>query len=365
MLFSKQLFRIRITIAQAPKIVKVQGWNTNQTMAMKDTPSEVSVVIPTYNRKALLKEAILSLFQQDYPKDRYEIIVVDNSSTDGTAQMIAELRDNAPCGFKYFKKENEGPAGARNVGIRSSKGKIIGFTDSDCIAPPDWIKNGVRYFDADDIAFVSGQVFPKPNQTVSFFSPFRSVTKENHTYPACNIFYRKDVLVSSGGFDEGFRTKNERPEGGEDAELAWRVKRGGWKNVFAKDVIIYHELHRKTLVDMLIKDSWRSRKVPLILREVPELREKRLVFKCFMNRKRPLIYMLMSGILLSIIFGKTAPLLLCTPYVFISISSLISDSKNISDIPKTVAIQSLMAIHDVITAIICIYSSIKYRSIVL
>ena len=100
---------------------------------MNDTP-QVSVVLATYNRKELLKECLESLFNQTYPKDRYEIIVVNDGSTDGTEEVLKEYAKKAPCIFKCFSQENKGVAAAMNLGIKNAEGDIVCFTADDCIA---------------------------------------------------------------------------------------------------------------------------------------------------------------------------------------------------------------------------------------
>jgi glycosyltransferase involved in cell wall biosynthesis len=104
-----------------------------------------SVIIPTYNRRDLLVEAINSVFQQHYPA--IEIIVIDDGSTDGTAQMIA---DKFPS-VRYFYQPNQGPSAARNRGILESKGELIAFLDSDDI----WLANKI------DIELALLQEFPQ------------------------------------------------------------------------------------------------------------------------------------------------------------------------------------------------------------
>ncbi|MFH1542572.1 MAG: glycosyltransferase family 2 protein, partial [bacterium] len=88
----------------------------------------ISVVIGTYNQKETLKMVLVSLMNQSIPLEEYEIIVVDSSSTDGTAEMAGEFK------VKYIRVENKGKSAARNKGIAEAKGEIILLTDADMIA---------------------------------------------------------------------------------------------------------------------------------------------------------------------------------------------------------------------------------------
>ena len=96
----------------------------------------ITVVIPTYNRKEILRKCLAALFDQTLPKDDYEIVIVDDGSTDGTGEMVKAVAEDAPCGVRYFQQENRGPAAARNAGIRNAKGQIILFAGDDSIATP-------------------------------------------------------------------------------------------------------------------------------------------------------------------------------------------------------------------------------------
>jgi glycosyltransferase involved in cell wall biosynthesis len=328
---------------------------------MSERAHNVSVIIPTYNRKDLLREAMHSLFRQSYPKENYEIMIVDNSSSDGTEQMVEELQYSAPCRIRYFRKENEGPAPARNLGIQNAEGRIIAFTDSDCSAPPDWIEKGAQAFNADDVAFVSGKILPKPGIPITFFSPFHYVLEEHPIYPTNNIFYRRDILVSSGGFDNRF----SYPSGGEDAELAWRIKRKGWRNVFSQDLIIFHEVHRFTLLDIIFREIWRWRRIPLVVKEVPELRDNLLYLRVFMSRRVPFLYLSILGILLAIIFGEGIFLTLASPYLYYLIKAIAPGINGLLGIVKGLVKMNILLISDLFAAFTYAYGSIKYRSVVL
>ncbi len=160
----------------------------------------VSVVIPTFNRRALLGEAIQSLWNQTLASECYEVIVVDNLSTDGTTAMMDELQARSPCRLVYHRmSENLGPANSRNTGVQMARGEIIAFTDSDCRVSPSWLERGLEGFKrGDDVAFVSGQTFPKPEQPLTFFSIGNPLQGENPTYPTANIFYRKKTFLDGG-----------------------------------------------------------------------------------------------------------------------------------------------------------------------
>ncbi len=117
---------------------------------MIDGQPFISVVVAAYNAERLIGQCLDSLLAMDYPTDRIEIIVVDNGSTDRTAEIIA--------GFPVarLREERRGAASARNTGIAKACGDIIAFTDSDCIVEPDWAAEIERAFQAPEVDAVMG-----------------------------------------------------------------------------------------------------------------------------------------------------------------------------------------------------------------
>ncbi len=95
----------------------------------------VTVIIPTYNRSELVRQAINSVLKQDY--ENFEILVIDDGSTDNTRQTVAEIKDNR---IRYFYKNNGGAASARNLGLKNAKGEFICFLDSDDLWPDNFLK---------------------------------------------------------------------------------------------------------------------------------------------------------------------------------------------------------------------------------
>ena len=97
-------------------------------------PIKLSVVIPTFNRQRVLERTLPSLLAQDFPPENYEIIVVVDGSTDGTAQMLRELKPM--CAFRVLDSPHRGPGAARNLGIRAAVGELVLFLDDDLVCTP-------------------------------------------------------------------------------------------------------------------------------------------------------------------------------------------------------------------------------------
>src|SRR3989338_11437443 len=114
----------------------------------------VSVVIPVYNDTGRLKKVLSALRRQTYPKERYEVVVSDNASTEDVRSVTGQFP-----GVVYTYESKRGPAAARNKGIRTAKGEIIAFTDSDCEPAVDWLEKGVQAVLRDTACgFVGGEI---------------------------------------------------------------------------------------------------------------------------------------------------------------------------------------------------------------
>src|SRR4030065_330962 len=93
----------------------------------------VTVIVPTHRRRELLERLLQALSAMDYPSDKYEVIVVaDTTYEDGTGQFVKSMIGSVPVALHYFEAERKPPAAKRNLAIKQAKGELIGFTDDDC-----------------------------------------------------------------------------------------------------------------------------------------------------------------------------------------------------------------------------------------
>jgi len=195
---------------------------------------QISVVVPTYNSKEELKKCLAVLTKQTFSADKYEVIIVDDGSTDGTEEAVEEikkdLKKSMQRNLKYFKQENSGPAVARNLGIQKAEGEIIAFTDSDCIARPNWLEEIDKSFQDAQILGVSGQTI---SLDVLVF-PWR-IAPAGFGFTTCNMAYKESALADAGGFDEKFGVPYY-----EDTDLALRLKKNGGNIIQNKQAIVVH-----------------------------------------------------------------------------------------------------------------------------
>jgi len=207
---------------------------------------DISIIIPTYNRKERLRQCLEFLFKQDYPLENFEIIVIDDSSNDGTDQMLKELSNKQP-NLRYFLQSHKGPAAARNLGIKEAKGKIIGFTDNDCILRKDWVKQMVSAHRLENGIMAIGGLTRVNNHNIKaivsqFLSDGAIKTNINGKpkiifFPTCNVSLKKNYLKGEE-FNELFPLP-----AGEDLEFFWESFKKGNKFIYRQDIEILHDCH--------------------------------------------------------------------------------------------------------------------------
>lgn len=267
----------------------------------------VAVIIPTWNRRVLLADVLESLRAQTLPPDQFAVIVIDDGSTDGTQEMLREFEATAPFPMLcHFLTRNVGAVPARNIAVRLTDAPILAFTDSDCRVVPDWLASGLRALDDNpEIGFVSGPVKNKPGQKINFFSIGAAGSGgEDPIYPTCNILYRSEVFWSVNGFDEKAYLRNSGgvPVECADADLAWRCKEAGHKNLFVPEMVVYHEVRQGTIKAWLAVQM-RFMMLPELLRRHEGLRDKLMWWGPFCLRDSLLFYIAVLSAVLSIFYG--------------------------------------------------------------
>lgn len=199
----------------------------------------VSVIVPVYNDIDRLKLCLDALGNQSYQQMLYEVIVVDNDSTENILHLV-----NLYSFAVYTLQLQRGSYAARNAGISIARGEILGFTDSDCIPASDWIEKGVKNFlKTPNCGLVAGKInfhFQKPNfpnvfelyDSLNFLKQERYI-KDEHYGATANVFTSKEMFSKVGLFDANLKS-------GGDREWGKRVFAAGYKQVYAEDVCISH-----------------------------------------------------------------------------------------------------------------------------
>ena len=198
----------------------------------------ISVVICTYNGARTIRECCEGLRKLEYPN--FEVIVVDDGSTDGSAAIAREY------GFRVISTPNRGLSRARNTGLEAANGEIVAYIDDDAYPDPQWLSYLASMFMSTDYAAVGGPNIAPPNDGLLAASIAKAPGGPVHVLisdceaehiPGCNMAFRKADLATIGGFDPQFRVA------GDDVDLCWRLKQSGRKLGFCPGAMVWH--HRR------------------------------------------------------------------------------------------------------------------------
>ena len=186
----------------------------------------VSVVIATYERRALLLRCVDALLAQTLPSSQYEIVIVDDGSSRSTREhVVAALATRrrlrrAPTLRFLWMPANRGPAAARNCGILAARGDVVAFTDDDTVPRPDWLQAGLDAIAAGADAVAGAVDVPLPAVPTDYERDAAGLS--NAGFVTANAFVRRDLLAAIGGFDERFRCAWR-----EDTDLCFRLRASG------------------------------------------------------------------------------------------------------------------------------------------
>jgi GT2 family glycosyltransferase len=228
----------------------------------------ISVVISTYNRPGHVGLVLEALREQTLDRDWFEVIVVDNGSTESSTQAVlgAEVA-RGELALKAVRHERTlGPAGGRNSGWRLAQAPLVAFTDDDCVPDPAWLEQVLAVTTSRPDAIVQGRTEPV-RQQLGLFERSVTVHELGPQYETCNIAYPRALLERLGGFDETFGLV----PAGEDTDLAWRALEGGASVVFAPDAVVYHATHRLGPLGAL-REAARWTDAPRLFRRHPAAR---------------------------------------------------------------------------------------------
>ena len=214
---------------------------------------EVSVVIPTYNRSALMRNAVSSVLAQDFAGP-FEIVIIDNNSQDDTAGVARALVAEHPGHVHYVLEREQGNAHARNRGVQTARAGIIAFIDDDVIVESDWLTTLFQALAAhQDFSFVGGPVLPQWNGpppswlTQDHWSPLAvldygpdelTISGESpRGLLTANIAFRRDVFDDVGQFSPHLQRVKDMIGSMEDTEFLMRVCRSGKKGLYLPNMI--------------------------------------------------------------------------------------------------------------------------------
>lgn len=202
--------------------------------------TDISVVIPTVNRGKILRRVIEGLIKQTYPADRFEVVIVDDNSTDGTQDTVKELRQ-IHNNIRYIKQlpGKKGPAAANNLGIRNAAGDFILFINDDVIPDMHMLEEHMKYHNKYQNITVQGKVINTSSldelgkRHDGYSGGYGKLSFGYFTTWNCSI--RKELLIKAGMFDEDFINLCW-----EDVELGLRLRKLGIRQKYNGKAFGYH-----------------------------------------------------------------------------------------------------------------------------
>lgn len=196
----------------------------------------VSVIVCSYNGGSTLASCLDSLGKLNYPE--YEVILVDDGSTDDTSYIAAQFS-----WVRYIRQSNQGLSHARNTGATAAKGEVVAYTDSDCMVDPDWLYYLIGTLVSGDYAGVGGPNVTPPAKNWIQACVAAAPGGPSHVLltdvvaehiPGCNMAFYRWAFEGVGGFDSEYR------KAGDDVDFCWRIQQAGWVIAFSPTAIVWH-----------------------------------------------------------------------------------------------------------------------------
>jgi glycosyltransferase involved in cell wall biosynthesis len=272
----------------------LDGWSARAAPSVADRhpfPIDATVIIPARDAASHVAAALAALREQRTSRD-FEVLVVDDGSVDETGAVAAGGGPRV----RVIQGRGEGPAAARNLGAREAQGRVLAFTDADCVPTPEWLEAGLTAIDA-GADLVQGRVLPPPDVQRGPWDRLIWVECEYGLYETANLLVRRDLFERLGGF-ESILQPSAGKELGEDVWLGWRARRAGARTAFAAEALVHHAVFPRG-PGGYIAERARLRFFPELARRVPELREHFLYRRWFLSEQAARFDLAVVGLLLA------------------------------------------------------------------
>lgn len=229
----------------------------------------ISVIIPTRNRAAFLERTVTSVVHQTLPESKFEVLLIDNGSTDGTEEIVRTLQKRAGAKIQYFRVSEPGLHVGRHLGAEKAKGEILTFVDDDIVATPGWLEAIDNVFVQTNAALVGGKILSECEEElpdwirifkdeiyggwfIGYLSllDFGDIRREIPGWAAfgCNFSIRKSVLFECGGFHpDAMPQELIRFRGDGETGLGEAVQAKGYAVMYEPGAIVYHRVPSERL----------------------------------------------------------------------------------------------------------------------
>jgi|SRR5690554_158830 len=231
---------------------------------------KISVIIPAHNEERHVSDCLDAILNQDIPADDYEVILVDNNSSDSTPNIAKSYQK-----VKYIE-QRQGPVGAvRNKGVIHSRGEYLAFIDADCVAPRDWLSKGIQLVNsADGIALGGKYSLPENPAWIERYWLLGLREQKTHKLDLLGgtIFLRKTDFDKAGRFDESITS-------GEDSKLSSDLRKSGITVEVNQALNVIHLGNAKSVRDFIKRQAWHSENYMTQLKE--SIKDKTFILTCF------------------------------------------------------------------------------------
>jgi glycosyltransferase involved in cell wall biosynthesis len=266
-----------------------------------------SVIVPARNARLTLPRTLAALAAQEFEAGTYEVIVVDDGSTDDTAALAR----SAPGPVTVVAQPPMGPAAARNLGVESSAGSVLAFCDADVFPTRGWLAGGVAALADADI--VQGRVLPDPDARRDPFDRTIWITSQVGLWESANLFATRDLFDRVGGFEEWLRPRSGKALA-EDVWFGHQALRTGARPGFSEQALAYHAVFPRSW-RAFVGERRRLEYFPAMVRKMPELRHELLAHGVFLTDRTAAFDLAVAAAFTAAWSARAWPLLGSGPYL--------------------------------------------------
>jgi glycosyltransferase involved in cell wall biosynthesis len=214
---------------------------------IKDNPI-ITIIIPAYNEQKYINECLKSIFHSNLGPKTFEVIVVDNGSTDGTVDIARSYN------VSLYINEEANVGGVRNYGAKYAKGQILAFLDSDCVIDEGWLQRAINSVNNNIDSVFGGQYLIRQNPSWlerNWVLNDNSSSVEQTTLVGGCIVIKKDMFLKVGGFDESMLS-------GEDSDLTLKLRQSGYNVVIDPNLSVVHLGYPSSVPEFVRRQIWHS-----------------------------------------------------------------------------------------------------------
>ena len=268
------------------------------------TPPPISVIVPARDARSTLPATLAGLGDQRDVED-FEVIVVDDGSTDGTA----DLARASPLRPRVLSAAGVGAAESRNLGARAARAGALAFLDADCQPVPGWLAAGLEALGDADL--VQGPICAPPGARVGPYDRVLVTPRASPLFESANLFVTREVFQGVGGFEDWLGAGG-RPMG-EDVLFGWRARRLGARVAFSDRAVVHHAVIPRGAWDYIAEHA-RVRFFPVLARRIPELRHAFFYRGYFLTSRSAAFDLALAGAAVALTARRPAALVLAAPY---------------------------------------------------